>query len=174
MKKKSTDHVIEKETTLSIHNSKTVNFEDFKSYLTAKNKLNLDLKQFYLLDLFRKMKWRQFVYARKSEDNFVNRIEKTFGKPQDVCIAYGDWCRSSQMPNFMPTLGIGLRKLIAKKFLTVLISEHKTSKLCFKCHKPVQSLKASKNENEPIPGNLLPNFWLMTTNALGSQVAKPI
>ena len=33
----------------------------------------------------------------------------------------------------MPTKGIGLRKIIAKKFKVVLVNEFKTSKLCSKC-----------------------------------------
>jgi len=41
------------------------------------------------------MKWRQFVYSRKSEDKFMNNIKNVFG--DDIVIAYGDWSRSSQM-----------------------------------------------------------------------------
>ena len=140
--------VIEKETVLSEYNSKTVNYERFKLYLKAKNKLNKDLKEFYLRDLFRKMKWRQFVYARKSEDKFVDRIEKTFGKPENVCIAYGDWSRSSQMRNFMPTQGIGLRKLISKRFLTISVNEFRTSKLCCDCHKELCYLHVQKENKD--------------------------
>jgi len=141
-------NVIEKETVLSDYNSKTINYEKFKEYLKAKNKLNEELKEFYQRDLFRKMKWRQFVYGRKSEDRFVERIEKTFGKPEEVCIAYGDWSRSSQMRNFMPTQGIGLRKIIANKFLTVSVNEFRTSKLCCECHKELCYLHVQKENKD--------------------------
>ena len=58
------------------------------------------------------MKWRQFVYGRKSEDRFLNKMSDAFGS--DAVIAYGDWSRTSQMKHFMPTKGVGMRNLISK------------------------------------------------------------
>ena len=49
-------NVIQEEAQLSDHNSKTVNYEKFKDYLQRKNKLNATLKDFYVQDLFRKLK----------------------------------------------------------------------------------------------------------------------
>ena len=59
------------ESVLSEKNSKTVDIEQFKAYLLAKNKLNTQVRPFYEGALHRKMKWRQFVYGRKSEDRFL-------------------------------------------------------------------------------------------------------
>ena len=42
-------------------------------------------------------------------------------------MAYGDWSRSTQMKGHCPTKGVGLRRLIAKRFDTVLIDEFNTS-----------------------------------------------
>ena len=133
------NNIIEEETKLSDNNSKTVNYDKFKTYLIEKNKLNAKLQDFYHRELFRKLKWRRFVYTQKSEDTFLNKIEHTFGK--DIRIAYGDWSRSTQMKHFIPTKGVGLRTLIEKRFETVSINEYKTSKLCCNCHKELSKIK---------------------------------
>lgn len=134
--------VIEKETELCEQNSKTVDYDKFKAYLMAKNKLNHDQHTFYEQSLFRKLKWRQFVYTQKSEDTLLNKMEETFGK--DAVIAYGDWSRTTQMKHFMPTKGVGLRKLIAKRFQTVSINEFRTSKLCCRCHDELCHLRVKQ------------------------------
>lgn len=141
---KQRNGVMEKETSLSNQNSKTVDYEKFKAYLKSKNQLNHELRSFYENELYRKMKWRQFVYTQKSEDRFLNRIEDTFG--HDAVIAYGDWSRTTQIKHFMPTKGIGLRKLIAKRFQTISINEFRTSKLCCKCHGELCHLQVKKDE----------------------------
>ena len=66
----------------------------------------------------------------------------------DLCIAYGDWSRASQMKNFMPTQGVGLRKLIAKRFLTISVNEFRTSKLCCDCHKELCYLHVKKDNKD--------------------------
>lgn len=39
------------------------------------------------------------------------------------------------MKNFMPTLGVGLRKIIHRQFPTLTVKENYTSKRCNKCFK---------------------------------------
>jgi hypothetical protein len=41
----------------------------------------------------------------------------------------------------MPTKGIGMRKLIGKKFNYVMLDEFRTSKLCCSCHKELENYK---------------------------------
>lgn len=142
---KKKQNVIEKESELSDKNSKTVDYDKFKEYLKEKNKLNAQLKDFYLQELFRKLKWRRFVYTQKSEDMFLNNIEKIFGTPDQISIAYGDWSRSTHMKHFVPTKGIGLRKLIARRFVLVMVNEFRTSKLCCHCHKELFHLHVQKD-----------------------------
>ena len=50
--------IIEKETKLSESNSKTINYDKFKDYIKEKTKLNSETRDFYIKDLWRKMKWR--------------------------------------------------------------------------------------------------------------------
>ena len=56
LQEKLRNGVNEREKELSDHNSKTVDYDKFKTYLREKNKLNHALRDFYERDLFRKMK----------------------------------------------------------------------------------------------------------------------
>ena len=86
------------------------------------------------------------MYGQKSEDKFLNRMASTFGP--DAVIAYGDWSRSSQMRHFVPTKGVGMRKLIAKRFCTVSVNEFRTSKLCCNCFGQLQHLRVESDANK--------------------------
>jgi hypothetical protein len=141
LSEKVKNKIIEEETKLSSYNCKTVNYNEFKGYLKEKTILNDKLKDFYQKELFRKMKWRTWVYGRKSEDNFLNRIEDTFGYKDDILLCYGDWSNNKQMKYIMPTKGVGLRRIIKKKFDVVLIDEFRTSKLCSKCYNELSNYK---------------------------------
>uniref|UniRef100_A0A6C0I451 Transposase n=1 Tax=viral metagenome TaxID=1070528 RepID=A0A6C0I451_9ZZZZ len=120
------------ETELSSENSKSVDYEKFKSYLVEKDKLNKKVLDFYQRETWRKMKFRQYSYSKKSMDNFLNKIKETFG--ENILIGYGNWSRSTQMKHFMPTMNKGLRKQIHKKYDTITINECNTSKKCCDCY----------------------------------------
>ena len=79
------------------------------------------LADFYKRETWRKMKFRQYSYGKKSVDTFLNKIKETFG--ENILIGYGNWSRSTQMKHFMPTMNKGLRKLIHKKYDTITINE---------------------------------------------------
>ena len=131
--------IIEKETHLSFQNSKSVDYNKFKIYLVEKNKLNIETTEFYKKEVWRKMKFRQYSYSKKSIDTFLNKIKETFG--ENILIGYGNWSRSSQMKHFMPTMNKGLRKLIHKKYDTITINECNTSKKCCDCNKDLEYYK---------------------------------
>jgi len=131
--------IIEKETHLSFQNSKSVDYEKFKIYLVEKDKLNKETTEFYKRDVWRKMKFRQYSYGKKSIDKFLNKIKETFG--ENILIGYGNWSRSTQMKHFMPTMNKGLRKLIHKKYDTITINECNTSKKCCDCNKDLEYYK---------------------------------
>jgi len=57
--------IVEKETHLSLHNSKSVNTEKFKIYLVEKQKLNQETQEFYRREVWRKMKFRSYSYGKK-------------------------------------------------------------------------------------------------------------
>jgi hypothetical protein len=131
--------IIEKETHLSFQNSKSVDYENFKNYLAEKDKLNKETTEFYKKEVWRKMKFRQYSYGKKSIDTFLNKIKETFG--ENILIGYGNWSRSNQMKHFMPTMNKGLRKLIHKKYDTITINECNTSKKCCDCNKDLEYYK---------------------------------
>ena len=131
--------IIEKETQLSFQNSKSVDYEKFKTYLVEKDKLNKETTDFYKRDVWRKMKFMQYSYGKKSIDTFLNKIKETFG--ENMLIGYGNWSRSSQMKHFMPTMNKGLRKLIHKKYDTITINECNTSKKCCDCNNDLEYYK---------------------------------
>ena len=136
--------IIEKETQLSFQNSKSVEYEKFKMYLVEKNKLNKETIEFYKRDTWRKMKFRQYSYGKKSIDTFLNKIKETFG--ENLLIGYGNWSRDTQMKFFMPTMNKGLRKLIHKKYDTITINECNTSKKCCDCYKDLEYYKDKENK----------------------------
>ena len=136
--------IIQKETELSFQNSKSVDYEKFKTYLVEKNKLNKETSEFYRKDVWRKMKFRLYSYSKKSIDTFLNKIKETFG--ENILIGYGNWSRSTQMKYFMPTMNKGLRKLIHKKYDTITINECNTSKKCCGCHKDLEYYKDKENK----------------------------
>uniref|UniRef100_A0A6C0HQR7 Transposase n=1 Tax=viral metagenome TaxID=1070528 RepID=A0A6C0HQR7_9ZZZZ len=145
LQEKKKHKIIEKETRLSIQNSKSVNYDKFKMYLVEKYKLNKETTDFYKKEVWRKMKFRQYSYGKKSIDTFLNKIKETFG--ENILIGYGNWSRSSQMKYTMPTMNKGLRKLIHKKYDTITINEFYTSQKCCECRKDLKHYK-DKNGGE--------------------------
>ena len=136
--------IVEKETHLSFQNSKSVDYENFKRYLIEKDKLNKETNEFYKKEVWRKMKFRQYSYGKKSIDTFLNKIKETFG--ENILIGYGNWSRSSQMKHFMPTMNKGLRKLIHKKYDTITINECNTSKKCCDCNNDLEYYKDNEGK----------------------------
>jgi len=141
---KNRNGIIQKETGLSLQNSKSVDYDKFKTYLVEKNKLNKETIEFYKRETWRKMKFRQYSYGKKSIDTFLNKIKETFG--ENILIGYGNWSRSTQMKYFMPTMNKGLRKLIHRKYDTITINECNTSKKCCGCHNDLEYYKDKENK----------------------------
>ena len=145
-REKKNNKINEYENVLSLQNSKSVNYNNFKSYLVEKDKLNKQTTEFYKKEVWRKMKFRQYSYGNKSIDTFLNNIENTFG--ENLLICYGNWSRSSQMKHFMPTMNKGLRKLIHKRYDTITINECNTSKKCCDCFQDLKHYRNKENKEE--------------------------
>ena len=145
-REKYLNKINEYENVLSLQNSKSVNYNSFKSYLVEKDKLNKQTIEFYKKEVWRKMKFRQYCYGNKSIDIFLNNIAKTFG--ENILICYGNWSRTSQMKHFMPTMNKGLRKLIHKRYDTITINECNTSKKCCDCFQDLKQYRNKENKEE--------------------------
>ena len=146
LEERKRNDIVEKETQLSLQNSKSVDYEKFKLYLVEKDKLNKETTEFYKREVWRKMKFRQYSYGKKSIDTFLNKIKETFG--ENILIGYGNWSRSTQMKHFMPTMNKGLRKLIHRKYDTITINECNTSKKCCECNNDLAYYKNNQGNNQ--------------------------
>ena len=146
LEEKKKQGIIGLETELSSENSKSVDYEKFKSYLVEKDKLNKKVLDFYQRETWRKMKFRQYSYGKKSMDTFLNKIKETFG--DNILIGYGNWSRSTQMKHFMPTMNKGLRKQIHKKYDTITINECNTSKKCCECYNNLEYYRHKNGEKQ--------------------------
>jgi len=125
---------------------KTVNYEKFKKFIRDKNILNDNVRSFYNQKLCRKLKFRTQIALRKSEDKFLNTIEREYGKNRDIVIGYGNWSTTRQMKYCMPSINQGLKKIIEKRYRVFTIDEFKTSKLCSNCNNELHHYKMSEND----------------------------
>jgi len=126
--------VKEWEAELSLHNSKKVNFERYKAYVTKKNQVNSILMTFYQQRLFRQLKWYGIINRKRSERMMLQRFLNIFGYPEEVVIAFGDWEQKKHMKFKEPTKGKGMRTLFRKfGYLVYMVDEFRTSCKCYNC-----------------------------------------
>ena len=144
--KKQNKEIIDNETELSKYLSTTVNYVNFKEFIKMKHNTNEKTKTFYQNELYRKINWRTKTYRQKSEDKFLNNIENKFGEKNDIIICIGDWSnKQGSCIKGASTMGIGLKRLVAKKYTTLLIDEYNTSKKCCNCWQDVENVKINGN-----------------------------
>ena len=136
------------ESGLCENNGKSANYDNFKSYVQKKNYIDQRLSLFYQNLTHRRMRLRRFIYGKKSVDQFISKIGKKFGS--NCIISYGDYSESTQMKNFVPTMGKGLRKLIHRKYHTFTTCEAYTSRKCSSCYKNVVNYKFKCQESTKI------------------------
>lgn len=147
-------NIIEKEIELSKFNSKTLKIEEYKKYITNKNKLNNQVKPFYNNILFRKLNFRRFVRTKQSEENLLNEIENKFLTKDDkinnkkILLLYGDYSRTSQMKGTISAPNIGFKKLLLKRFEILEVNEYNTSKLYNKTFKELENVSVRKNKHK--------------------------
>lgn len=147
-------NIIKKETELSKFKSKTLKIEEYKKFITNKNKLNNDVKPFYNNILFRKLNFRRFVRTKQSEENLLNEIENKFltqdekNNNKKILLLMGDYSRTSQMKGTIPTPNIGFKKLLLKRFEILEINEYNTSKLYNKNFKELENVSVRKNKHK--------------------------
>lgn len=133
MTNKKNNSIDEKEAELSKYCCKTISVEKFKAFIKCKHETNQRTKSFYEQQLYRKMSWRKKVYRQKSEDKFLNNIENMFGAKEDIVVCIGDWSNKNTIKGLAPSMGVGLKKIIRKRYTTLLLDEYNTSKKCCNC-----------------------------------------
>ena len=80
---------------------------------------------------FRRRRYRAFWGRRSSEDKFLSRLEKAFGRGRYML--YGNWGRNPNLRNQPPSPGIGLRHRVHSRFGTLTVHEAMTSSVCPCC-----------------------------------------
>jgi hypothetical protein len=131
-KKRRFADVKDAEDWLSHVDSRVSGVEAFKAYLKRRFEVEDYLKEFYGDRVYRLHRWWNWRDRRKSEDRFIQRAVKTFGK--NAVLAYGDWSAGYAMKHLAPTPTRGLRARLAKKLKVVMVEEYNTTKLCSRCH----------------------------------------
>tara|TARA_B100001769_G_scaffold214262_1_gene173843 strand:- start:2794 stop:4692 length:1899 start_codon:yes stop_codon:yes gene_type:complete len=142
------DHlgITEKENELSSYNSKTCDLNNYKAFIDKKIRINEELYKLYQDKKFRQYKWYAFINKKRTEDNMLNKIEKTYSK--DSIIIIGDWCIEKQMKNFISTPNIGLKRKLKERFQVYNIDEYRTSCLNYKTEESCNNIYLPDKNNK--------------------------
>ena len=115
-------------------------------YVATRLRLEQQLLQCYTAKRHRRHHFASHCRERSFEDKLCNAIETTFKTdPSDQVVAFwGNWGRQ---PNGLrhqpPTPGIGLRRKVHKRVLTLTTNEGYTSQRCACCHHQVTEVHHS-------------------------------
>jgi hypothetical protein len=153
------------ETALSVLSSKTCDYEKFKDYCTAKNRLNYSLYAHYEQTIFRKLKLNRFTNTQKSESKMVKNFSNKYGKPDETMFVMGDFDKGGyNMKGKEPVICKKFRRIFRNAgYKTFLVNEFRTSMLCNCCHgeiekfltRPSQKPKLKKENKTEICNGLL-------------------
>ena len=132
--------VKELETTLSSLNSKTCNYDKFKTYCIEKNKVNYQLYSHYEQRCFRKFKLNAFTNTQKSENKMINNFQNKYGKPEETIFVMGDYDKGDyHMKGKEPVICKKFRRIFRNAgYKTFLVNEFRTSKLCNCCNEELE------------------------------------
>ena len=127
-------------------NTKTVDIQEFKDYIGIRTQINKALLELYTDPKFRQYRWYGYLERRRSSDNMINMVKKTFGS--DVIVFYGDWSRRSQMKSFAPTPNKTIKRAFKENFKVYDLDEYRTSKLYWKTGEEGSNLKLKDTDGK--------------------------
>lgn len=138
------------ESTLSVLNSKTVNYNELKKYIVEKNKVNKLLYEHYQQEFFRKFKLNRYINMQKSEAKMIENFKNKFDTPDKVIIVFGDHDKGqNNMKGLEPAICKKFRKIFKNAgYKVFLINEFRTSKLCNCCHQELDKF-LTRASNKP-------------------------
>ena len=154
LQEKKKNDIVEKEKKSPNYNSRTLNQEKYKHFITNKTILNNEVKEFYQKPLFRKLAFRRFIKTKQSEVKLLNEIENTYLSKEEIkqgkkiVILHGDYSRTTQMKGCIPTPNIGMKKLLLSRFDIVEINEFNTSKLYNKTLKEMENVSVKRKKHK--------------------------
>ena len=138
--------ITSKENELSLYNSKSCNINKYREFITKKINTNEVLYKLYQNNKFRQYKWYAFINKKRTEDNMLNKIEKTYTK--DSIIIIGDWSIGKQMKNFISTPNLSLKRKLQERFKVYDIDEYRTSCLNYKTEELCNNLYLPDKKNK--------------------------
>ena len=138
--------ITSKENELSLYNSKSCNINKYREFITKKINTNEVLYKLYQNNKFRQYKWYAFINKKRTEDNMLNKIEKTYTK--DSIIIIGDWSIGKQMKNFISTPNLSLKRKLQERFKVYNIDEYRTSCLNYKTEELSKNLYLLDKRNK--------------------------
>ena len=139
-------NITSKENELTSYNSKSCNITKYNDYITKKLNTNEMLYKLYQNTKFRQYKWYAFINKKRTEDNMLNKIEKTYTK--DSIIIIGDWSIGKQMKNFISTPNLSLKRKLQERFKVYNIDEYRTSCLNYKTEELCNNLYLPDKKNK--------------------------
>jgi hypothetical protein len=126
--------------------------QTFRAYCRKRHETLDACLAFYADYGHRQRRWKTYIKTQKSEQRLYERLQGIHkeGDKRTLVLAYGSWgttdgasCIKKGNP---PTIGVGLMRKLAKRFVVSLTPEHHTSKTCCKCLGPCGPLKKVKEE----------------------------
>jgi hypothetical protein len=138
--------ITSKENELSSYNSKSCIINKYREFITKKINTNEVLYKLYQNNKFRQYKWYAFINKKRTEDNMLNKIEKTYTK--DSIIIIGDWSIGKQMKNFISTPNLSLKRKLQERFKVYDIDEYRTSCLNYKTEELSKNLYLPDKRNK--------------------------
>ena len=138
--------ITSKENELSSYNSKSCNINKYREFITKKINTNEVLYKLYQNNKFRQYRWYAFINKKRTEDNMLNKIEKTYTK--DSIIIIGDWSIGKQMKNFISTPNLSLKRKLQERFKVYDIDEYRTSCLNYRTEELCKNLYLPDKKNK--------------------------
>jgi hypothetical protein len=72
----------------------------------------------------------------------LDNISKSFGDKEDIVVCVGDWSNAQgSCIKGASTMSVGLKRLVNKKYTTLLLDEYNTSKKCCNCWEDTENVK---------------------------------
>jgi hypothetical protein len=131
--------VVAAEKHLSDFKSRSASLNGFHLYCVERHRHLDGCLDFYADIAHRRRRWKSYIKSQQSEERLYKRLEGIHkkGDTRTLVLAYGSWgatdgasCIKKGNP---PTIGVGLMRKLAKRFVVSLTPEHFTSKTCCKC-----------------------------------------
>ena len=128
---------------LTEYSGKTTYEKKFLDYVKHKIDLRKDIIEEENYNKYlKKLNWHTYINKQRHEDTILNEIEKVYGKNASIII--GDWGNKGRL-SYISTPGIGLKRLLRRRFNVYHLDEYKTSQINCITHEENKNLRLNYN-----------------------------